>query len=90
MIHEKLMEVLRNGRTYFRPYHAAFHYPMEERLPQVRVPTLITAGRDDNVFAHFDRSHALLPTAEEAATAGILSVEAAREAAAVFAGFLDG
>lgn len=89
VIHEKLMEVLRNGQTYFRPYHAAFGYPMEERLPKVTVPTLITAARDDNVFEHLDRSHALLPGAEKAATAGILSAKAARETATVFAGFLD-
>lgn len=89
VIHEKLMEVLKNGGTYFRPYHAAFRYPMEERLPQVSVPTLICAARDDNVFAHLDRSHALLPGAEKAATAGILSKTAAAETAAAFAAFLD-
>jgi len=41
------------------------------------------------VFEHLDRSHALLPGAEKAATAGILSAKAARETAALFAGFLD-
>jgi pimeloyl-ACP methyl ester carboxylesterase len=80
---------LRNGRTYFRPYHAAFGYDMEGKLPQVQVPTLITAARDDNVFAHLDRSHALLPGSKKAATAGILSKTAAAETAAVFAEFLD-
>ena len=90
VIHEKLMEVLKNGRTSFRPYHAAFRYPMEQRLPQVTMPTLITAARNDNVFPQLDRTHALLPGAEKAATAGILSAEAAAETAAVFAEFLDG
>ena len=89
VVHEKLMEVLRNGTTYSKPYRAAFRYPMEERLPRVTVPTLVTAARDDNVFTHLDRSAALLPGCSKAATPGLQTQEAAAETAGIFAEFLD-
>lgn len=89
VVHEKLMEVLRNGETYSRPYRAAFRYPMEERLPHIAHPALVTAARDDNVFAHLDRTAAMVPGCKRAATPGILSAEAAAETARIFADFLD-
>ena len=89
IVHEKLMEVLRNGRTYSKPYRAAFRYAMERRLPQVTVPVLVAAATDDNVFAYLDRTAALLPHCVKAATPGMATPEAAAETARIFAEFLD-
>ncbi len=41
-MHDKVVEVLKAIRTYHRSYRAAFHHPKRERLPLVRVPTLVT------------------------------------------------
>jgi pimeloyl-ACP methyl ester carboxylesterase len=85
-IHVKLMEVLRNGTTYPRAYHAALRYRMEDALPQLRHPTLLAFARTDNVFAQRHRAAALLPAARMAETPGFADPAAT---AAIFAGFLD-
>ena len=89
ILHEKLIEILKNGLTYSKSYRAAFRYPMDERLRRIAVPTLVAAARDDNVFADLDRTAALVPGCEKAATPGMLTPAAASETAGIFAAFLD-
>jgi pimeloyl-ACP methyl ester carboxylesterase len=88
-VHAKLMEVLRNGATYHRAYHAALRYRMEETLPRLCLPVLLAAARTDNVFPQRARAAALLPSARIAETPGAATAAAAAETAAIFAGFLD-
>jgi pimeloyl-ACP methyl ester carboxylesterase len=89
-VHAKLLEVLRNGRTYRRAYHAALRYRMEDALPLLRHPVLLAAARTDNVFPQRARAAALLPGAATAETPGAGTPAAAVETAAIFAAFLDG
>jgi pimeloyl-ACP methyl ester carboxylesterase len=88
-IHAKLMEVLRNGRTYGRAYRAALRYRMEDALPRLRHPVLLAAARGDNVFPQRARAAALLPGATTAETPGAGTPAAAAETATIFAAFLD-
>jgi pimeloyl-ACP methyl ester carboxylesterase len=88
-VHAKLVEVLRNGRTYRRAYHAALRYRMEDTLPRLRHPVLLAAARTDNVFPQRARAAALLPGAATAETPGAGTPAAAGETAAIFAAFLD-
>ncbi|PWS37041.1 hypothetical protein DFH01_09190 [Falsiroseomonas bella] len=89
-VHAKLMEVLRNGRTYRRAYHAALRFRMEDALPRLRHPVLLAAARGDNVFPQGARAAVLLPGAATAETPGAATPAAAAETAAIFAAFLDG
>ncbi len=88
-IHAKLLEVLRNGATYPRPYHAALRYRMEDRLPLLRTPALLAFARTDNVFAQRHRAAALLPEATSVETPGTATPDALAETAAIIASFLD-
>mgnify|MGYP002621478560 CR=1 FL=1 len=88
-IHAKLVEVLRNGRTYPRVYHAAIRYRLEDALPRMTVPTLLATARTDNVLHNLPRAAALLPGAPVAETPGAATPEDAAATAAIFARFLD-
>jgi pimeloyl-ACP methyl ester carboxylesterase len=88
-LHTRLLELLRNGTTYAKPYHAALRYRMEDALPHLRLPVLLAAARGDNVFPQRARAAALLPTATTAETPGTGTPEAVAETAAIFARFLD-
>jgi pimeloyl-ACP methyl ester carboxylesterase len=90
-VHAKLMEVLRNGRTYPRIYHAAIRYPLEEALPRLagRAPVLLATARTDNVLHNLARAASLLPGAPVAETPGAATPETAAQTAAIFAVFLD-
>jgi pimeloyl-ACP methyl ester carboxylesterase len=85
-IHAKLLEVLRNGSTYARAYHAALRYRMEDRLPLLRTPALLAFARTDNVFAQRHRAAALLPSATLAETPGSADIATT---AAIFTRFLN-
>ena len=88
-IHTKLMEVLKNGRSYPLPYRAALVYPTEAKLPLLRHPTLLAAAVTDNVFPQLARAVALLPGAATAETPGSSDAASLAATAARFAGFLD-
>lgn len=85
-IHAKLLEVLRNGTTYPRAYHAALRYRMEDRLPLLRSPALLAFARTDNVFPQRHRAAALLPDATMVETPGSADIATT---AAIFTRFLD-
>lgn len=89
VLHARLIELLRNGGTYHRPYHAALRYRMEEAMPRLALPVLLAAARTDNVFDQRGRAAALLPSATPVETPGVGSAAAVAETAAIFAGFLD-
>ncbi|MFN7635091.1 MAG: alpha/beta fold hydrolase [Acetobacteraceae bacterium] len=88
-IHTKLVEVLRNGRSYGAAYRAALRYPLEERLPLVRVPLLLTAARTDNVHPQLARAAALRPDAPVTDTPGSTTPGTLAETARIFSAFLD-
>ena len=46
-LHAHTVDVLKGLTTYHKPYLAAFRYPARERMPQIKVPTLVMAGEGD-------------------------------------------
>ncbi|GAM05255.1 MAG: alpha/beta hydrolase [Pseudomonadota bacterium] len=51
-LHAWLLELLKANETYPLGYHAAFTWPVRERLPMVPVPTLMMAASDDPLAAN--------------------------------------
>lgn len=46
-MHAHTVDVLKGLTTYHKPYLAAFRYPARERMPKIKVPTLVMAGESD-------------------------------------------
>ena len=46
-LHAHTVDVLKGLTTYHKPYLAAFRYPARERMPLIKVPTLVMAGESD-------------------------------------------
>ena len=88
-LHDKTVEVLKGARTFHLAYRAALGYRKQERLPLVRVPTLIACARGDMLFEYLDAVRALLPAAQVAETEGVGSSEAVLATARRFQVFLD-
>lgn len=60
-LHRTAVEVLKSIRTYHHAYRAAFVHPDRERLPCVKVPTLVMADSTDPLRYGVDEAAALLP-----------------------------
>ncbi len=88
-LHDKFVEVAKAARTYHLSYRAAIAYQKEERLPLVRVPTLLACARTDMLLAYFERVAALLPDAAHAITPGFGTPADTRESMAAMLRFLD-
>ena len=88
-LHDKTVEVLKGARTFHLAYRASLAYRKQERLPLVRVPTLIACARGDMLFEYFDYVRKLLPKAQFAETDGTGSDAATSETARLFQSFLD-
>lgn len=58
-IHNGLLEFLRAGDEYRKPYKAAFIFKGEESIPALTCPTHLMAIAPDVLFSHFDRLPAL-------------------------------
>jgi len=78
-LHEKVVEVLKAVRTYHLSYRAAIAYSKRERLPLVKVRTLLACARTDMLVRYMDDVARLLPKAQRIETPGFgTSAEAAR------------
>lgn len=88
-LHQTTVEVLKSIRTYHLAYRAAFAHPDRERLPRVRVPTLVTADSADPLKAGVAKAAALLPGSSHVILEGEGSAAGRRHKAAVLAHFLD-
>lgn len=60
-LHDMVVEVLKAARTYHLSYRAAFRHPKRERLPMIRVPTLVCCDPHDMLFPALDQITALVP-----------------------------
>jgi pimeloyl-ACP methyl ester carboxylesterase len=89
VLYDKVLEVLKAARTYHLSYRAALAYPKTEKMPQIRVPTLLACGRTDMLLKYLDSVAKLVPAARTAVTPGVGTPEAVAETAAVFREFLD-
>jgi pimeloyl-ACP methyl ester carboxylesterase len=85
VMHDLTVEVLKSVRTYHHAYRAAFAHPDAERLPLVRLPTLVMADDSDPLKTGVDRAASLLPGARRWISQGL----GTEEKVAVLARFLD-
>jgi pimeloyl-ACP methyl ester carboxylesterase len=60
-LHQITVEVLKSIRTYHLAYRAAFAHPDAERLPKVRLPTLVMADASDPLRSGVATAASLLP-----------------------------
>lgn len=65
-LHEFVVEVLKAMSTYHRSYRAAFRHPKRDRLPLIKVPTLVCASSSDMLRGYFEAVAALVPNAQTA------------------------
>jgi pimeloyl-ACP methyl ester carboxylesterase len=61
LIHQRVFDLLRVGNMYYQAYKAMWTYPMEERLPQLTVPTLLCVPRWDPIYAGLERAARIAP-----------------------------
>ena len=86
---EKLLELLRNGRTYGLSYRAGLRYPLKDRLGAITRPALVATAVTDNALPFLDELAAAVPGSIKLLTPGILTPEAAAETARHFIAFLQ-
>lgn len=89
-LYEKTLEIVKAARTYHLSYRAALRYPKTERIPLIRVPTLIACAQSDMLIEYFGSVVKLAPSARQAVTAGVGSAEALAATVGVYRAFLDG
>jgi pimeloyl-ACP methyl ester carboxylesterase len=89
-LHDKAVEVFKAARTFHLSYRAALAYPKEQRLPLLKVPTLLTCSRHDMLQVYFEQVRALVQPTQSALTAGWTHAQALQETAAVYERFLEG
>lgn len=88
-LHDKAVEVFKAARTFHLSYKAALSYPKEQRLPLIKVPTLLTCSRHDMLHVYFQKLADLVNPTRAESTAGLGTPDALQETAAVFERFLD-
>ena len=60
-MHAEAIEIFKGITTSHITYQAALEYPAGERLPQIRVPTLVTCAREDTPYRFQEDVAALIP-----------------------------
>ena len=61
LIQQRVLDLARIGNLYYDAYAAMWTYPMEERLPKLKVPTLLCAPRWDPIYAGLERAAKIAP-----------------------------
>lgn len=85
VMHDLTVEVLKSVRTYHHAYRAAFAHPDADRLPLVRLPSLVMADQTDPLKSGVDQAAALLPGARRWICSGLSTAQKVAE----LARFLD-
>ncbi len=85
LIQQRVLDLARIGNLYYDAYAAMWTYPMEERLPQLKVPTLLCAPRWDPIYAGLERAARIAPACCRVETLP----DAFHDWAAQFARFFD-
>ena len=89
ILHTTTVEVLKAIETYHLAYRAAFAHPDRERLPLLRVPTLVVADESDPLKAGVDTAADLIPGAIRAVIAGGSTAAQLAAKVARISAFLD-
>jgi pimeloyl-ACP methyl ester carboxylesterase len=87
-LHANVVELLKGGTTYHLNYRAAFAYPTRERLPLLKVPTLICASETDPLREGLDEARALAPDAVVRVTPGRSTPDKAAVTLGLYRSFL--
>jgi pimeloyl-ACP methyl ester carboxylesterase len=66
-LHDSVLEVLKTLGSYHQAYAAAVSYPMRERVPQLKVPTMLAFAKNESIFRQYDEAVKLLPGCVHAA-----------------------
>ena len=66
-LHDAVLELLKALGSYHKTYAAAFPYPMRERVPQLKVPTMLAFAKNETVFQQYEQAVNLLPGCAHAA-----------------------
>jgi pimeloyl-ACP methyl ester carboxylesterase len=90
VLHATTVEVLKAIETYHLGYRAAFSHPDRERLPLLRVPTLVIADETDPLKSGVDAAADLIPGAQRDILAGESTAQGLAAKAARISAFLDG
>lgn len=85
VMHDVTVEVLKSVRTYHYAYRAAFAHADADRLPLVRLPSLVMADESDPLKAGVDRAASFLPGSQRWICSGLGTAQKV----AVLARFLD-
>lgn len=88
-LHDKVVEVIKATRTFHLSYNAAIAFEKEERLPLVRVPTLLACAKTDMLLPYLDPVSALMPGAVKCITPGLATEAASVETIGRMNAFLD-
>ncbi len=89
VLHRTAVEVLKSIRTYHLAYRAAFAHADRERLPLVRLPTLVMADDTDPLRAGVDVAASVLPGALKTILQDSAAPDALARKAALYERFLD-
>jgi pimeloyl-ACP methyl ester carboxylesterase len=81
-LHEKVIEVLKSLETYGDLYRAAFRHDKPARLPLLKCPTLVTAGRGNTQHHHLAAIAKLLPAGAVLETEGTYTPSAGKTSVA--------
>ena len=88
-LHDKAVEVFKAARTFHLSYRAALRYPKAQRLPLLRVPTLLTCARHDMLHTYLEEVRSLIQPVHCVSTAGLGTPQALAETVALYERFLQ-
>jgi hypothetical protein len=88
-LHDLTLEVLKSLGSYHMSYRAAAKHPKRERLPLLRVKTLVASARSDELHRYLDEMHALVPQSEKLLLGELESDSGIAAAARAYSAFLD-
>jgi len=87
-LHDLVVEVLKALTTYQMSYRAAARYPKRERLPLIRVLTMVASCPTDMLIRYLDELAQLVPNAQRAVVEDPETPDGAIVAAAAYSRFL--
>lgn len=70
VLHWKVVELLKNGRSYHLQYKAAFRYRTQDRLPLITMKTMVCASEADPLHENLADVPAMYPAARVETTPG--------------------
>lgn len=88
VLHTRVVDFLKGGRTYHLVYGAALSYPTRERLPLITVPTFICASPTDPLGEGLEEASQILPSAVVRILPGVATPEGRGASAELFRAFL--